>query len=58
MTADHSLHYPDYNILIVDDIPINLRIVVDYLEEYGFGIRIARSGESATRARRSTISRI
>ena len=42
-----ALHYPDYNILIVDDMPINLRIVVDYLEEYGFGIRIARSGESA-----------
>ena len=42
-----ELHYPDYNILIVDDMPINLSIVVDYLQEYGFGIRIARNGESA-----------
>ena len=41
------LHYPNYNILIVDDMPVNLSVVVDYLEEYGFGIRIARSGESA-----------
>ena len=41
------LHYPDYNILIVDDMPVNLSVIVDSLEEYGFGIRIARSGESA-----------
>ncbi len=47
LVGTQALHYPDYNILIVDDMPINLRIVVDYLEEYGFGIRIARSGESA-----------
>jgi len=42
-----SLDYSAYNILIVDDMPVNLSVVVDYLEEYGFGIRIARSGESA-----------
>lgn len=46
MGAD-QFRYADYNILIVDDMPINLSIVVDYLEEYGFGIRIARNGESA-----------
>jgi len=36
-----------YSILIVDDTPINLGVIVDYLESYGFGIRIARSGENA-----------
>ena len=36
-----------YNILIVDDTPMNLAVLVDYLEKYGFGIRIARSGETA-----------
>lgn len=36
-----------HNILIVDDTPVNLGVVVDFLQSYGFGIRIARSGESA-----------
>jgi len=36
-----------YSILIVDDTPVNLGVIVDYLESYGFGIRIARSGENA-----------
>ena len=44
-----ELNYQDYNILIVDDTPVNLKVIVDYLESYGFGIRIARSGESALR---------
>ncbi|MCB0154231.1 MAG: response regulator [Anaerolineae bacterium] len=42
-----SLNYKDYNILIVDDTPVNLEVVIDFLETYGFGIRMARSGESA-----------
>jgi signal transduction histidine kinase len=42
-----QLNYQDYSILIVDDMPVNLGVIVDYLEGYGFGIRIARSGESA-----------
>ncbi len=33
-------------ILIVDDNPANLGIIVDYLEEYGFTILVARNGES------------
>jgi len=41
------LNYKDYNILIVDDTPVNLEVVIDFLETYGFGIRMARSGESA-----------
>lgn len=36
-----------HNILIVDDTPVNLGVIVSYLESYGFGIRIARSGETA-----------
>lgn len=39
--------FQDYNILIVDDTPLNLGVIVNYLESYGFGIRIARSGETA-----------
>ncbi len=37
----------DYTILIVDDNPTNLEIVVDYLTKYNFRIIIARSGENA-----------
>lgn len=42
-----SINLQGYNILIVDDTPVNLGVIVDYLESYGFGIRIARSGETA-----------
>ncbi len=45
--SNSELNFQDYNILIVDDNPANLRIVVDYLQSYGFGIRVARSGETA-----------
>ncbi|MEM7538889.1 MAG: response regulator [Chloroflexota bacterium] len=40
-------NYADYNILIVDDTPTNLAVLVEYLQTYGFGIRVARSGETA-----------
>jgi signal transduction histidine kinase len=43
----YQLDYQDYNILIVDDTPVNLEVIIDFLESYGFGIRMARSGESA-----------
>ena len=46
MPAD-EFKFQDYNILIVDDTPVNLGVIVDILESYGFGIRIARSGKSA-----------
>jgi signal transduction histidine kinase len=39
--------FKDYKILIVDDTPVNLGVVVDFLQQDGFGIRIARTGESA-----------
>jgi signal transduction histidine kinase len=45
MPADFD--FQDYTILIVDDTPVNLGVIVDFLEGYGFGIRIARSGASA-----------
>ncbi len=44
-SATHN--FKDYTILIVDDTPVNLGVVVDFLQQDGFGIRIARSGESA-----------
>ncbi len=43
----NELNYQDYTILIVDDTPANLGVVADYLEGYGFEIRITRSGEKA-----------
>ncbi|MDM8565073.1 hybrid sensor histidine kinase/response regulator [Candidatus Halobeggiatoa sp. HSG11] len=42
---DNSLKFQDYTILIIDDNPTNLNVLVDYLEEYGFEIMIAKSGE-------------
>ncbi len=49
MTSNNSdqLNYQDYNILVVDDTPVNLEVIIDFLENYGFGIRMARSGQSA-----------
>lgn len=46
-TIQNDLTYRDYSILIVDDTPVNLGVLVDYLEGYGFNIRIARRGETA-----------
>ncbi len=40
-------HDSKYNILIVDDTPVNLGVIVQFLQNSGFGIRIARNGESA-----------
>ena len=37
----------NFNVLIVDDAPVNLGVLVTFLEKCGLGIRIARSGESA-----------
>jgi serine phosphatase RsbU (regulator of sigma subunit)/CheY-like chemotaxis protein len=40
-----SLDFKGYTILIIDDNPTNLGVIVDYLEEYGFDIIMARNGE-------------
>lgn len=42
-----ELNPRDYNILIVDDTPANLKMMVEYLEQCGFGTRMTRSGENA-----------
>ncbi len=44
-----ELDLAQYSVLIVDDAPINLGVLVQFLESYGLGIRVARSGESALR---------
>jgi len=46
MSSTH-FNYTDYSILIVDDIPVNLAVLVDYLTDVGFNVRIARTGETA-----------
>jgi serine phosphatase RsbU (regulator of sigma subunit) len=40
-----SIDFKGYTILIIDDNPTNLGVIVDYLEEYGFDIIMARNGE-------------
>ena len=42
--------YSDFNILLVDDVPVNLRILSDMLRHAGYATRSARSGEAALRA--------
>ena len=35
-----------YTLLVIDDTPTNLQILVDWLEDIGFQVAIARNGES------------
>ena len=42
-----ELDFSKYSILIVDDNPTNLKVLFDYLEQYGFDILVDRDGESA-----------
>lgn len=35
------------SILIVDDIPTNIKTLVDYLNQSGFKVSVAKSGEGA-----------
>jgi len=46
-TSNAQREFQGYDILIVDDTTTNLGVAIGFLESYGFGIRIARSGESA-----------
>lgn len=39
----------EYNILIVDDNPTNLSVIVDYLEDSGLTILVSQDGESSLR---------
>ncbi len=40
-----QLDQKDYVVLIIDDNPGNLGVIVDYLEEYGLKVFVARNGE-------------
>ena len=41
------LNYSDYTLLIVDDNPINLSVIVEYVEDLGFETMVAQDGLSA-----------
>src|SRR3546814_6633391 len=43
VSADAQLQ----TILIVDDNPVNLSVVIDHLEEHGFQVAVAQGGEEA-----------
>ncbi|MDM8561995.1 response regulator [Candidatus Marithioploca araucensis] len=46
VTADiKPIDFKNYSILIVDDTPTNLSVLVDYLEKCGFEIMVARNGK-------------
>lgn len=47
MTTKEPVHTG--TLLIVDDVPNNLRVLFDYLKRYQFKLRIARDGEDALR---------
>jgi signal transduction histidine kinase len=47
LPVEKRLDLTKFNVLIVDDTPVNLGVIVAFLESYGLGIRIARSGKSA-----------
>ena len=44
--SNQLLEFKGYIILIIDDNPTNFGVIVDYLEESGFDILIARDGET------------
>lgn len=46
MNRDHKVDFQNYSLLIIDDNPTNLSVIVNYLETYGFEIMIARSGQN------------
>ena len=44
-TPDKLLEFKNYTILIIDDDPINLKILIEYLERVNFKIVVERGGE-------------
>ena len=44
-TATKPVHLKNHTILIIEDNPNNLAVIVEYLEEVGFKIVVARNGE-------------
>ena len=49
MTSTKDADFTGRTILIVDDIPTNLKILVDFLEVHGFKIVISQDGQSAVK---------
>ncbi len=47
MNEQFLLNFEEYIILIVDDNPTNLGVIIDYLGEYGFDIMVAQDGAEA-----------
>jgi signal transduction histidine kinase len=47
VTETHSklLEFQNYTLLIIDDNPTNLEVIVEYLENAGFEVAVARNGE-------------
>jgi signal transduction histidine kinase len=46
MNRYNKVGFQNYSVLIIDDNPTNLSVIVNYLETYGFELMIARSGQS------------
>ena len=44
---NYQFDFKDHNILIVDDNPTNLAVIVDYLEDSGLTILVSQDGESS-----------
>ncbi len=49
-TPEFEIDPADYELMIVDDNPTNLEVIIEYLDSLHFGTRIARSGEAAIRS--------
>ena len=49
MSPTFELNFKEYTILVVDDNPTNLRVMINYLEKQGFMTLISQDGESALR---------
>ena len=47
INCNEGFDFRKYTILLVDDNPTNLELVVDYLEDYGLTILVSQDGESA-----------
>jgi signal transduction histidine kinase/DNA-binding response OmpR family regulator len=47
--TDEAVEVHNSTILVIDDDPANLSVVVDYLGEHGFQIMVARDGETGLR---------
>lgn len=49
MNSLPEIDFGNHTVLIVDDNPTNLKVLFEYLEQYGFEILVARDGDSAVK---------